>query len=186
LQAQKIGKYEAVADPGMSFSPVAERHAFPGSGASKRPVLIALAIAMTASSAALAEEAWPSSSASDVSVFVTMLRFRIYAEHCSAKVPGLGPEFESLMENLGLRMGRISERLLASADFKGMKGKPVPARIIDAFRDSFEDMKRNLERQDAASVCPKSLRTFGKMDDVSLEADLATTMSAVQNMSRKL
>jgi len=170
----------------MSFSPVAERRAFPVSGASRRPVLVALAIAMTASFAASAEEAWPSSSASDVSVFVTMLRFRIYAEHCSAKVPGLGPEFESLMENLSSRIGRISEHLLASADFKGMKGKPVPARIIDAFRDSFQDVKHNLERLDAASVCPKTLRTFAEMDDVSLEAGLATTMSAVQNMSRKL
>jgi hypothetical protein len=181
-----MGKCEAVADPETSLSPVDERRTFPKSGASRRLVLIALAIAMTASSPAIAEEAWPSSSASDMSVFVTMLRFRIYAEHCSAKVPGLGPEFDSLMENLRSRLGRISEHLLASADFKGMKGKPVPARIIDAFRDSFEDVKHNLERQDAASVCPKTLRAFAEMDDVSLEDGLATTLSAVKNMSLKL
>jgi hypothetical protein len=152
----------------------------------RRFLFIAIAIASTSSVAPAAEAMWPRNSASDLSMFLSMLRFRIHADHCSAKVPPLRPQFESLMENLSSRIQGIAKGLLASDVFKGMGGKPVPDEIVDAFKDSFEDVKHNFERQDAASVCPKTLQSFVGMDDESLKSGLTDIFTAVQNMTRKL
>jgi len=152
----------------------------------RNSVFIALAIVLIASVASAAEVVWPENSASDLSIFVTLLRFRIYADHCSAMVPELKPKFESLMENLSSHIQGISKGLLASDAFEDMKDKPVPAEIIDAFKDSFDDTKHNFERLDAASVCPKALQNLGAMDEESLQSDLTETLTAVQNMIRNL
>ena len=149
-------------------------------------MIIALAMALTSSVATAAEEVWPRSSASGVSIFVTILRFRIYADHCSARVPQLKPKFESLMEDLGSRIQGISKGLLAAEEFKGMKDKPVPVEIIDALKDSFDDVKHNFERLDAASVCPKTLQDFGEMDNESLKSGLTANLMGVQTMIRRL
>jgi hypothetical protein len=147
---------------------------------------MALSIVLAASVASSAEAVWPKNSASDLSTFVTLLRFRIYADHCSAQVPRLKPEFESLVENLNSRIQGISKGLLASDGFKDMKDKPVPAEIIDAFKDSFDDLKHNFERRDAAAVCPKTLQDFGEVDTESLKSGLTAALTAVKNMMRNL
>jgi hypothetical protein len=152
----------------------------------KKSVFIVLAIVLTASVASAAEAVWPKNSASELSIFVTLLKFRIYADHCSARVPQLKPRFESLMEDLNSHVQGISKGLLASDVFKGMKDKQVPAEIIEAFKDSFDDVKHNFERRDAASICPKTLQDLGEMDDESLKSDLSQIFTAVQNMIRKL
>jgi hypothetical protein len=152
----------------------------------KNAVFIALATVSTVSVASAAEAEWPKSSASDFSTFVTLLGFRIHAEHCSAKIPQLKPKFERLVEDLSSRIQGISNALLASDVFEGMKDKPVPAEIIDAFKDSFDDSKHNFERRDAASVCPKTLQHLGEMDDESLMSGLKDILTAVQNMIRNL
>ena len=149
-------------------------------------VFIALAMTLTTSVANAAEVAWPKDSASDASIFATVLRFRIYAEHCSAQVPELKPKFDSLMENLNTRIHGISKGLLASDGFKGMKDKPVPAEIINALDDSFDDVKHSLERRDAASVCPQALQNFSELDDESLKSGLTANLMAVQNMTQRL
>jgi hypothetical protein len=149
-------------------------------------VFIALAMALTTSVAPAAEAVWPKNSASELSVFATILRFRIYADHCSARTPQLKPKFESLMEDLSSRIQGISKGLLASDEFKGMEGKPVPVEIVDAFEDSFDDVKHNVERLDAASICPKALQDFGEMDDESMKSGLTANLKAVQNMILKL
>ncbi len=128
----------------------------------------------------------PKNSASDISIFVTMLRFRIYADHCSAKAPELKPKFETLIGNLNDRIQDISKGLLASDVFMGMKDKPVPVEIVDAFKDSFDDVRHNVERLGAASICPKTLRSFGEMDDESLKSGLTEALTAVQNMIQNL
>jgi hypothetical protein len=151
----------------------------------RKSVFIAVAMALAGSIATAAEAAWPRNSASDVSIFVTMLRFRIHAEHCSAKVPQLESKFDSLMKNLENRVQGISKSLLASDEFEGMKDEPVPAEIIDALQDSFDDGKHNLERLDAAAICPKALQNFGEMDDDALKSGLTANLKAVQNMIRK-
>jgi hypothetical protein len=152
----------------------------------RKSVFIALAIVLATSAAPAAEAVWPKNSASDLSIFVTMLRFRIYKDHCSARVPQLKPQFESLIENLNSRIQDISKGLLAADAFKGMKDKPVPAEILDALTDSFDDTRHNVERLDAASICPKTLQNFGEMDDESLKSGLTEALTAVQNMIQKL
>ena len=149
-------------------------------------VFIALAIVLTASVASAAEAVWPKNSASDLSIFLTMLRYRIYADHCSAKVPELKPKFDGLMHDLSSRIQGISQGLLASEMFQAMQGKPVPMEIIDAFKDSFNDSKHNLERHDAASICTETLRKFGEEDDESLKSGLTDILTAIQNMIRNL
>jgi len=149
-------------------------------------VFIALAVVLTIPVTSAAEAVWPKNSASDLSIFVTLMGFRIYADHCSSKVPQLKPEFESLMADLDDHIQGISKGLLASDVFKGMKDKPVPARIIDGFKDSFDDAKHNFERRDAASVCSKTLRDLGEMDDESLKSGLIDSLTAVQNMIRNI
>ena len=129
---------------------------------------------------------WPKNSASDVSIFVTILRFRIYADHCSAKVPQLKPKFERFMEDLNSRIQGISKDLLSSEEFVGMKDKPVPVEIIDALKDSFDDVKHNFERADAVSICPKTLQDFSEMDNESLISDLTANLTGVQNMIRRM
>jgi hypothetical protein len=152
----------------------------------KKSVFITLAIALTTSVTAADEAVWPKDSASDLSIFVTILRFRIYADHCSAKVPQLKPKFESLMGNLNSHIQEISKGLLASDVFKSMKDKPVPVEIVDALKDSFDDVRHNVERLDAASICPRTLQNFGEMDDESLKSGLMAVLTAVQNMIQKL
>jgi hypothetical protein len=149
-------------------------------------VFFALAMAVMTSAASAAEAEWPKNSASDVSIFATVLRFRIYAEHCSAKVPDLAPKFESLVENLDSRIRDISKDLLASDDFKGMKDTPVPDEIIDALADSFHDGIHTFERLDADSACPKTLQSFGEVDDEALKSGLIANLKSVQNMVQKL
>ena len=149
-------------------------------------MIIALAMALTTSVATAAEEVWPKNSASDVSIFVTILRFQIYADHCSAKVPQLKPKFESLMEDLNSRIQGISKGLLASEEFMGMKDKPVPVEIIDALKDSFDDVKHNFERQDAASICPKTLQNVSDMDNESLISGLTANLTGIQNMIQRM
>ncbi len=90
------------------------------------------------------------------------------------------------MKSLNRRIQGISKGLLASDAFKDMKDKPVPAEIIDAFKDSLDDARHNFERQDAASICPKTLQNLGEMDDESLKSDLKNILTAVQNMIRNL
>lgn len=152
----------------------------------RNSAFIALVIALTASASSAAEAVWPKNSAGDLSIFVTLQRFRIYADRCSAEVPQLKPRFESLMESLDSRIHGIANDLLASDVFKGMKDKPVPAEIIDALKDNFDDAKHNFERQDAASICPKTLQNLGEMDDESLKSGLTEILAAVQNMIRMM
>lgn len=152
----------------------------------RNSVFIALAIALAAPVATAAETVWPKNSASDVSIFATMLRFRIYADHCSARVPQLKPQFESVTRNLNSHIQDISKDLLASDEFKAMKDNPVPPEIIDALKDSFDDVKHNFERLDAASICLKTLQDLGGMDDESLKAGLTANLKAVQNMTQRL
>ncbi len=152
----------------------------------KNSVFVALAIFLNTSVTLSAEAVWPKNSASDLSIFVTTLRFRIYADHCSAKVPQLKPQFESLMETLSSHIQGISKGLLASDVFEGMKEKPVPVEIIDALKDSFDDVKHNFERLDAASICPKTLQSLDEMDDESLKSALVEILAAVRNMIRRL
>ena len=152
----------------------------------KKSAFVALAIILSASVASAAETAWPKNSASGLSIFVTLLRYRIYADHCSANVPQLKPRFESLIENLSNRIQEISKDLLASSEFEDMKDKPVPTEIVDAFKDSFDDTRHNFERRDAASICPKTLQNLGEVDNESLKSGLTETLTAVQIMIRNL
>jgi hypothetical protein len=133
-----------------------------------------------------AELVWPTDSAGDLSIFLSTLRFRIYSDHCSTLLPELKPGFESVVLGLNSRIEGISKDLLASDMFKDMRNKAVQAEILDAFRDSFDDVRHNLQRADAASVCPMTLRNFGQLDDESLKAGLVQTLTAVQTMERKL
>jgi hypothetical protein len=152
----------------------------------KNCVFIVIAILSTVSVASAAESVWPKNSASDFSIFVTLLRFRIYADQCSAEVPQLKQKFDVLVGRLDSQVQGLSKSLLTSDVFKGMKDTPVPADIINAFTDSFEDLKHNFERRDAASICPKTLQDLGEMDDESLKSDLSQTLTAVQNMIQNL
>ena len=147
----------------------------------RRAVLIVFAAA-TASVVLAGENPWPKNSASDMAIHVTLLRFQIYADRCSARVPLLKPEFEGLMENLTGRIQRLSRDLLATDEFRDMQDKPVPVEVLDAFKDSFEDMKHNFERQDATSICPTTLRSVGELDDDSLKSSLTLALTAIQNM----
>lgn len=145
------------------------------------------ALAVVAALGVSADEGvWPKHSASELAIHVTLLRFRIHAEHCSAQLPELRAGFAGLVDDLNRRVQAISKGVLASDEFKGMVDKPVPAEIIEAFKDSFHDTQHNFERQEAASVCPKSLRNLGKVDDESLKSELTGTLKAVQNMTRNL
>jgi hypothetical protein len=148
-------------------------------------LFIALATVSTASASAT-EAVWPKNSAGELSLFVALLRFGIYADHCSVQVPHLKPGFEGLMKALDTRIQEISKGLLASDAFKGMKDKPVPPEIIDALKDSFDDMKHNVERRDAASICPETLQNLGETDDETLKHGLTEILTAVQTMSRNL
>lgn len=145
-----------------------------------------LVIVLTGQVASTAEAVWPVSSASELSKFLTLLRFRIYADHCSVSVPQLKPQFDRAIEDLNSRIQDISKGLLAADAFKDMKDKPVPAEIIDAFKDSFNDSKHNFERQDAASICPKTLQRLGETDDESLKSGLTDILTAVQTMTRNV
>ncbi len=61
-----------------------------------------------------------------------------------------------------------------------MKDKPVPAEIIDALKDSFDDARHNVERLDAASTCPKTLQNFREIDDESLMSGLTQVLTAIR------
>jgi hypothetical protein len=90
------------------------------------------------------------------------------------------------MEELSSRIQGISKGLLSSDAFNGMNDKQVPAEISFALKDSLDDAKHNFERQDADSICPKTLQSLGEMGDDSLKADLMQTLVAIQNMTRNL
>lgn len=152
----------------------------------KNHVVIAFAIVLGAPVASTSEAVWSKSSISDLSIFVTLQRFRIYADHCSIKIPQLKPRFDRVMEDLNSHIQGISKGLLSSDAFKAMKDKLVPAEIGFALKDSLDDAKHNFERQDADSICPKTLRNLGEMGDESLKADLMQTLVAVQNMTQNL
>ncbi len=147
---------------------------------------LTLAAMLTATMLRAAEPAWPTDSAGDLSIFLSTLRFRIYADHCSTMLPELKAKFASVVIDVTGRMEGISKDLLASDMFKDMKNESVRPEILDAFKDSFDDVKHNLQRSDAASVCPMALRNFGVMDDESLKAGLVQTLTALQTMSRRL
>ncbi len=146
----------------------------------------ALAVALTISVASAAEAEWPENSVSEVSTFATVLRFQIYADRCSAEIPELGPKFDSLMQSLRDRVQRISTSVLASDEFNGMKDKTVPVEVLDALKHSFHDAAHNVERLDAASICPKALRDFGGLEDEALKLTFTANLTAVHNMSQKL
>lgn len=151
-----------------------------------KPVAIALAIAVAAQVTSAAEAIRSTHSLGDLSMFVTLERFRIEAEHCSARVPQLKPRFDSLMDGLSRRIQGISTSLLSSDAFKDIKDKRAPAEIEIAFKDSIDDSRHNFERQDAESICPKSLQRLGEMDDDTLKADLWRTLMALKTMTRHL
>lgn len=151
-----------------------------------KPVVASIAIVLTASVAHAAEAVWPKNSASEFSIFVTLQRFQIYADHCSVRVPELKPKFEVLMESLNSHMQGIARGLLSSDMFRDLKDKSVPAEISFAFKDSLDDAKHNFERQDADLACPEKLQNLGGIDDDSLKSDLTQTLLAVQSMTRNL
>lgn len=152
----------------------------------RNPAFLALVIVLTAAVAPAAEAVWPKSSASDLSMFVTMLRYRIYADHCSIEVPRLKSEFDSVIADISSRLQGISKGLLATDVFRGMQGRQVPAQIIEALKDSFHDVSHNVERQDAASICPKALKDIGEANDESLESALTVALTSVKNMIQRL
>jgi hypothetical protein len=152
----------------------------------KNRLFLALAMAHTVSVATAAEAVWPKNSASEVATFATVLRFQIYADHCSDKIPQLEAQFDSLMESLSSRIQKLSMILLATDEFNGMKDTLVPVEIFDALKHSFHDVAHNVERLDAASICSKKLQDFGDMDDEALHSALAANLTAVQNMSQKI
>jgi hypothetical protein len=152
----------------------------------KNSVFLGLALALTISVATAAEAVWPKNSASEVATFATVLRFQIYADHCSDKIPQLEAQFDSLMESLSSRIQKLSMILLATDEFNGMKDTLVPVEIFDALKHSFHDVTHNVERLDAVSICSKTLQNFGDMDDEALQSALAANLTAVQNMSQKL
>jgi hypothetical protein len=152
----------------------------------RRTIYIAFSTCVAGSIASGAGAVWPERSVGDLSIFVTLQRFRMYADHCSAMVPQLKPKFEGLMDGLNNRIEEVSKGLLSSDAFRVMKDKPVPAEIGFAFQDSLEDARHNLERQDAASVCQKALRNLGDTNDETLKVALEQSLLAVQNMTRNL
>ena len=152
----------------------------------KYRIASALAVALMISVASAAEAAWPENPASEVATFATVLRFQIYADHCSGGIPELGAKFDSLMKNLRDRIQRISTTVLASDEYHGMKDKVVPVEVIDALKHSFHDVEHNVERLDVASVCPQALRDFGDLDDEALKLTFTSNLTAVHNMSLKL
>jgi len=149
-----------------------------------KSALLALAMSLTIPIATADEAVWPKNSASEVSTFATILRFQIYADHCSGEMPQLAAKFDSLMKNLSSRIEGMSISLLASADFNGMKDQVVPVEIMDALKHSFHDLAHNVERLDAAT-CSKTLLDFVDLDDESLKSSLTANLTAVQNMSQK-
>ncbi|HWL62668.1 MAG TPA: hypothetical protein VNQ32_07715 [Steroidobacteraceae bacterium] len=146
----------------------------------------ALAVALAISVASAAEAEWPENPASEVATFATVLRFQIYADHCSAGLPALGAKFDSLMKSLRDRIRRISTSVLASDEYHGMKDKLVPVEVIDALKHSFHDVEHNVGRLDVASACPQALRDFGALDDEALKLTFTSNLTAVHNMSQKL
>ena len=152
----------------------------------KRRILIAFSTVLAAPVTLSSEAVWSERSISDLSLFVTLQRHRIYADHCSSKVPLLKPKFDNLMEALNSRIQVISEGLLSSEAFKDVKSKLVPAEIGFALKDSIDDARHNFERQDADSICPKVLQSLGQIGDESLKEELLQTLVAVQNMTRNL
>ena len=152
----------------------------------KKSTFLALAIVLVTSVTSAAESVWPKNSASDLSTFLVLQRYRIYADHCSVQMPQLQPQFASLMDSLNSRIQDISKGLLASEVFRGMKDKPVPAEIVFALEDMLDDSKHNFERQEAASICPKTLQNLGEIDDESLKVRLSEILSSVQNMTQNL
>jgi len=90
------------------------------------------------------------------------------------------------MEDLNSRIQGISKGLLASEEFMGMKDKPVPVEIIDALKDSFDDVKHNFERLDAAFICPKTLQNVSDMDNESLISGLTANLTGIQNMIQRM
>jgi hypothetical protein len=143
-------------------------------------------IPVLAAAVSAAEMPWPRDSAGDLSMAVALQGFQVRADHCSSGLPQLKPDFDSAMENLHVRMQRISSGLLASDEFKGMEGKPVPAEIILAFKDIFDDARHNAGRLDVNSVCVKTLDDLRRMDDDSLRSALNQALTAVRNMMQKL
>jgi hypothetical protein len=152
----------------------------------KNRLFLALAMAHTVSIATAAEAVWPKNPASEVATFATVLRFQIYADHCSDKMPQLEAKFDSLMESLSSRIQKMSMNLLATDEFNGMKNQLVPVEIFDALKHSFHDVTHNVESLDAVSICSKTLQNFGDMDDEALQSALAANLKAVQNMSQNL
>lgn len=153
----------------------------------RKPALIAFgSVFMAMSVASAAEPEWPKQSASDLAMFVVLQRYRIYAEHCSARIPELRPRFDSTMRKLVTHIQEVSKDLLASGQFDGMQNKPVPAEIIFAFKDILHDVEHNFERQDAVVACPKALQKLGDMDGDTLKSGLSDHLTAVQNMIRNL
>lgn len=148
----------------------------------KNSVFTALALACSSSVLLTAEVVLPTHSATEFPTFVIMQRYRIYAEHCSAEVPALKPEFESLVESLAGRIQEISSRLITSGKFDGLRGKAVPAEVIDAFRDILHDTQHNFERREAAYICPKTLQSLAELDDGTLKSGLGDIFTAVQKM----
>jgi hypothetical protein len=150
-----------------------------------RRTLIALMV-FTAPLAVAAAPAWPRGPASDVSLFMALQRFRIHADRCSSTMPESAPAFATLMGNLDGHLQRISRELLAADEFRDMQQMPVPATIIDGLKDSFEDLKHNIERRDATSTCQDALRELRAMDDDALRAALRQALTAVQAMVRNV
>lgn len=146
---------------------------------------VALAAALAISAVSAAEPAWPENPASEVATFATVLRFQIYANHCSAGMPELGAKFNSLMRSLKDRILGISTTVLASSEYHDMKDKVVPVEVLEALKHSFHDAEHNVERLDVASICPQALRDFGALDDEALKLTFTSNLTAVHNMSQK-
>jgi hypothetical protein len=98
----------------------------------------------------------------------------------------LKPAFDALIQRLASRIQDISKNIVDSDEFKDMPDEPVPAEIIHALKDSFDDLKHNFERRDAALICPKTLQDLGEVNDESLKSGLMDILTGVQNMIRNL
>lgn len=143
-----------------------------------------LAVAMATTVASETGADWPENPASEVATFATLLRFQIYADHCSAGMPGLKSNFDSLMQGLRDRIRGISTSVLASDEYKGMGDRVVPAEVLDALKHSFHDTEHNVERLNVATTCPQALRDFGALDDEALKLTFTSNLKAVHSMSK--
>jgi hypothetical protein len=151
----------------------------------KAVLVVATLAAAAGGSAIAADVSIPADSVGSIGVFAAYEKFKIYSEVCADAHPEARARFESVMTAFSARMSKLGAEVLATPEFLAMRNQPVPASLVDAFRQDFQNTRRMHQANPGSyEGCKGAHDNFESAGDDHWKAGMATALTELRETGR--